>query len=100
MDSLTSNGQRLLEEPSSAGIIESLFENLTIYPNPTTDFLKINNLTMSVDLEIYSMDGKRIMQLNDYISGPIQLPELSNGFYQLIVKKGSVFIVVKIEILR
>ena len=100
MDSLTSNGQLLLEEPSSAGIIESLFENLTIYPNPTTDFLKINNLTMSVDLEIYSMDGKRIMQLNDYISGPIQLPELSNGFYQLIVKKGSVFIVVKIEILR
>lgn len=100
MDSLISNGQRLLEEPSTASIIESLFENLVIYPNPTSDVLFVNNLSMAVDLEIYSMDGKRIMNVNNYSSGPIQLPEVSNGFYQLVVKKDSVFKVIKIELIR
>lgn len=99
-DSLTSNGQRLLEEPSSASVIENLLENCVIYPNPTSDVLFVNNLSLAVDLEIYSMDGKRIMNVNNYTSGPIQLPEVSNGFYQLVVKKDSVFKVIKIEILR
>ena len=99
-DSLTSNGQRLLEEPSSATIIENLLENCVIYPNPTSDVLFVNNLSLAVDLEIYSMDGKRIMNVNNYTSGPIQLPEVSNGFYQLVVKKDSVFKVIKIEVIR
>lgn len=99
-DSLTSNGQRLLEEPSSAGIIENLLENCVIYPNPTSDVLFVNNLSMVVDLEIYSMDGKRIMNVNNYTSGPIQLPEVSNGVYQLVVKKDDVFKVIKIELIR
>ncbi len=99
-DSLTSNGQRLLEEPSSASVIENLLENCVIYPNPTSDVLFVNNLSLAVDLEIYSMDGKRIMNVNNYTSGPIQLPEVSNGFYQLVVTKDSVFKVIKIEILR
>jgi N-acetyl-anhydromuramyl-L-alanine amidase AmpD len=99
-DSLTSNGQRLLEEPSTAKVIENLLENCVIYPNPTSDVLFVNNLSMAVDLEIYSMDGKRIMNVNNYTSGPIQLPEVSNGYYQLVVKKDSVFKVIKIEILR
>lgn len=99
-DSLTSNGQRLLEEPSSATIIENLLENCVIYPNPTSDVLFVNNLSIAVDLEIYSMDGKRIMNVNNYTSGPIQLPEVSNGFYQLVVKKDSVFKVIKIEVIR
>jgi hypothetical protein len=55
---------------------------------------------MAVDLEIYSMDGKRIMNVNNYTSGPIQLPEVSNGFYQLVVKKDGVFKVIKIEVVR
>jgi len=99
-DSLTSNGQRLLEEPSSASIIEHLLENCVIYPNPTSDVLFVNNLSMAVDLQIYSMDGKRILNVNNYTSGPIQLPEVSNGFYQLVVKKDSVFKVIKIELIR
>jgi N-acetyl-anhydromuramyl-L-alanine amidase AmpD len=99
-ESLTSNGQRLLEEPSSANIIENLLENCVIYPNPTSDVLFVNNLSMAVDLEIYSMDGKRIIKVNNYTSGPIQLPEVSNGFYQLIIKKDSVFKVIKIEVIR
>ena len=99
-DSLTSNGQLLLEEPSTANIIENLLENCEIYPNPTSDILFVNNLSMAVDLEIYSMDGKRIMNVNNYTSGPIQLPEVSNGFYQLVVKKDGVFKVIKIEVVR
>jgi hypothetical protein len=99
-DSLTSNGQRLLEEPSSAGIIENLLENCVIYPNPTNDVLFVNNLSMAVDVEIYSMDGKRVMNVNNYTSGPIQLHEVSNGFYQLVVKKDDVFKVIKIEVIR
>jgi len=99
-DSLTSNGQRLLEEPSSADIIENLLENCVIYPNPTNDVLFVNNLSMAVDVEIYSMDGKRVMNVNNYTSGPIQLPEVSNGYYQLVVKKDDVFKVIKIEVIR
>ncbi len=100
IDSLSSNGQRLLEEPSTASIIDNLLDNCVIYPNPTSDVLFINNLTMAVDLEIYAMNGKRIITLSNYIGGPIQLPEVSNGFYQLVVKKESVFKVIKIEIVR
>lgn len=99
-DSLSSNGQRLLEEPSNASIIENFLDNCVIYPNPTSDVLFINNLTMAVDLEIYAMNGKRIITLSNYIGGPIQLPEVNNGFYQLVVKKESVFKVIKIEIVR
>jgi N-acetyl-anhydromuramyl-L-alanine amidase AmpD len=99
-DSLTSNGQLLLQEPSSASLIESLFSNLVIYPNPTSDVLKIDQLTMAVDIEIYSMDGKNVFKLNNYSTGPILLPVLSNGFYNLIVKKDAVFSVFKIEVLN
>lgn len=61
---------------------EPSMDLLSIYPNPTTDFISINNLPLSATLEILSIDGQHIdvVSLND---NRISTAHLAAGSYLL-----------------
>ncbi|HLS30960.1 MAG TPA: T9SS type A sorting domain-containing protein [Flavobacteriaceae bacterium] len=56
--------------------------NLTLYPNPTDDFLYIENLTNPVQIEIYDLSGKVMLsqEVNEAIR-QVDVSQLSAGMY-------------------
>jgi hypothetical protein len=57
-----------------------------VYPNPTTDYFKIDNLT-SLDIktiELYNISGKKIKQFS--ISEKYEVNDLSSGVYFIKIK--------------
>jgi len=56
--------------------------NLTLYPNPTDDFLYIENLTNPVQIEIYDLSGKVLLSKEvDEATKQVNLSQLSEGVY-------------------
>ena len=75
---------------------ESIAEkiNLSVYPNPTTNILHINNNNLlGQEYEIYDMSGKLIFKANNN-TNEINVESLSTGTYSLIIK-GSIFNFIK-----
>lgn len=60
----------------------SVMDLLSIYPNPTADYISISNLPMNATLEILSIDGQHVsnVNLNDI---RISTTHLSAGTYLL-----------------
>lgn len=96
----STDGQRYVEEPSSASLVEELLKNIQVYPNPTTDYLTFKNIPFDVAIFLYSMDGKLIFQEQEINNTVVKLPEMANGFYNLVISKGNQVIVKKVEIVR
>ncbi len=70
---------------------------LTIYPNVTTDFIKIENLPNENIVEIYNIHGQKVIE-NENSKGDIDFSELSTGLYitnVLINQKKYTFKVIK-----
>ncbi|MDD3320324.1 MAG: T9SS type A sorting domain-containing protein [Paludibacter sp.] len=58
----------------------------SIYPNPASQFIKINNeLKISV-IQIIDINGKSVKQINNFESASIDISELNSGIYLLTVK--------------
>jgi len=82
-----------VEDVGPSSFIPTSIENtqlnhypIKIYPNPTTDFLKIDFLTKEMEtLQIYTLSGKKIWErsLKDNTNSTLDLNinGLSNGFY-------------------
>lgn len=56
--------------------------NLSIYPNPTSDWLYANNTNVDI-IKVYSVDGKLIKVSNEF---PLNISELKNGIYLIKVE--------------
>ena len=71
-----------------SGVLDSDFIQVKVYPNPTTDFVSIENLS-SDDLEftIYNANGQVLKngQIGSTIS-VVDLGKLNGGIYTLIIK--------------
>ena len=74
--------------------------SISIYPNPTSDFLTISNLQPNAVVSIVSLDGKNMYQNNNSINNTITLSvnEWSKGAYIVRVQNGRESIVKKIII--
>lgn len=61
---------------------------LNLYPNPTTQYFKINNHSPSVNkISIYSIDGRLLKVVDNYNSGNfIDVSSLINGTYVVIIE--------------
>lgn len=55
---------------------------IQVYPNPAKDFIFINNIQNSKDVEIYDMQGKMVKR-QKYNNNQISLKNLSKGIYIL-----------------
>lgn len=69
--------------------------NLTVFPNPSYDFININNLTQQSDFEIFDLLGKKITTGVISINKKIDITELSKGIYLLKIKKFNTFKIIK-----
>ena len=77
----------VIEGASPLSLTEVNGQKITIYPNPTTNFLNISNLNLiSVkNIEIYNHLGQRLIQSNT-IQNQIDVSNLSEGLYILTIE--------------
>ncbi|WP_299682338.1 T9SS type A sorting domain-containing protein, partial [uncultured Tenacibaculum sp.] len=59
-----------------------------LYPNPVTDFLKIESKEDVKAIKLYSMLGKEI-EVKDFSSNGIEVSSLSKGIYFLMIRTDS-----------
>jgi hypothetical protein len=64
------------------GIGDKTVPSIQVYPNPVADLLYVNGLK-NVQLNIFSVDGKQVMSLNDFSGNRIDVSELNGGIYVL-----------------
>jgi len=86
-----SNGQLLLDA-STISLEQQHLNDLNIYPNPASSSISIEGLTKEVSVFMYDMNGKLVItsSMSPAIN-QLSLPELSKGFYQVIIRDGNYF---------
>lgn len=60
-------------------------ESFTVYPNPAKDQIMVES-SLSLEIEIYSVDGKRLIQTNEKV---ININNLHNGLYIMKLTESS-----------
>jgi hypothetical protein len=74
------------------GIAQSDLKVLQIYPNPSTGFIALKNISSDEisQITITSMKGQVVRLINNYDGGNISVQELSAGMYNLsVIKKDN-----------
>ena len=85
---------------SSLGINEILQFGVTVYPNPMTDFIKIESTKQMVErVELIDNSGRLVLEsvINNHI-GTLETTQLAKGNYQLIVRTADQ--VFKVQIVK
>lgn len=95
LDSIvTSDGQRLV---STVGTDENILDKIEMFPNPTSDYIKINTpASISVRIKVYDSNGKLVYSGNNGQTNIIEVNEWSSGYYNVVCFQGESFIVKKI----
>lgn len=75
---------------SNLSVSDLIKENIEIYPNPTSGFIKIKSTDID-KVEVFTVTGKRVLKVNKP-TNTIDLTSFNNGIYLLkLHKQGSVF---------
>jgi len=67
-------------------VSENKNENIKIYPNPVKDFLNIKSDELISGYEIYSLDGRKLLEENKLNNSKINVSQLQKGNYLLKAK--------------
>lgn len=62
---------------------------ISVYPNPTTNVLKFNNISENADISIYDLSGKQIVNQKN-IDNQININYLKSGIYTIRIVDNSV----------
>ena len=65
------------------GVDEEGFENVSLYPNPANDKIRIEGLEGEHEISIYNAMGMKVMAVTLQDEGEIHIDELSAGLYLL-----------------
>jgi hypothetical protein len=93
----SSDGQRYVEE-SSTNMLEELFKNLKVYPNPTTNQINIVSVSAPIYVQLYTSEGKLVFQENTDSSMTIDITQFSAGIYNLVLSRDGGYILKKVVI--
>jgi hypothetical protein len=63
--------------------------SITIYPNPTADFIQLSNIETEVEYFLYDSNGREILNGLYQPNNQINVSNLENGFYYLKLKDNS-----------
>jgi len=72
----------------SADLIQGA-ENLSIFPNPSSNYLSISNLKKEHNFTIHDIFGKQLFEGSVSNNGYIDISDLSNGMYYLRLDNGT-----------
>ncbi len=79
--------------------IETLYNDLTIYPNPATDVLFIDGLTEEVtNITITDLQGRTIINTTNIDSNSIDISDLDAGVYLLTIQTAEGSLVDKVTV--
>lgn len=86
----TDVGDKKIKKLSVASLSSKEFStnDLIVYPNPTTDFIQIenqNNLQIS-SIKIFDLNGRELLNNNEKTNHKIDVSFLSKGIYMLAIK--------------
>ena len=70
-------------------IVETENQQLSIYPNPVKEILRITNIPDNHSVTIYSIDGKAVKKIEVSESAEINVSDLKSGLY--IIGVGNEF---------
>ncbi len=76
--------------------LNSINQNqLEIYPNPTDEILFLKNFNKPIDLIIYDINGRIVIEYNNYSLAQINLSELDKGIYFIQIDHSSIQKIIK-----
>ncbi|MGJ8744562.1 S8 family serine peptidase [Polaribacter sp.] len=84
---------------STGSVNDNLFKNLSVYPNPTEQFINImfkNGSLQDFTLEIYDVLGKKVLKQSNATFKTINVSFLENGIYMLKVSKDNQYKTLKL----
>ena len=73
----------------TTGIVETSLPDINIYPNPSKDWIKIDGLKESSDVQIFDITGKLILQQEYQIDDRIDISSLTTGMYILNIRNSE-----------
>lgn len=63
--------------------------HITLYPNPTREYIVVSGLTSEVDLEIYTITGTKVLEQKQYHNNDFISLGLPTGVYMVKIKNGE-----------
>jgi len=75
------------EECSLVSVVVNTFElGISVYPNPTNNYLFIEGNKNSISVSIYNLLGKKVMSVKN--TNRVDVRDLSNGVYTIRISDG------------
>jgi hypothetical protein len=68
---------------TTLSVEETLWEDLSIYPNPVNEVLKIETENNVDFVEIHSLNGKLVARFDELKNGSLNLSNIDSGAYLL-----------------
>lgn len=68
---------------------------VSVYPNPSSDFIKIDGLQKDETIKIFNITGKKVFEKNITSKEDINIRNLKNGIYLLKMTNGSTTKIIK-----
>lgn len=96
---LSSDGQRLVQEPT-AEVVSEMLNEVVIYPNPASDLITVKGILFATRIEIYDINGRRILEREVVSDSTLDLSGLASGNYQVVLVASDQIIMKKLKIIR
>ena len=78
----TQDNSKIYYQNANMSVNNQQKPNLTIYPNPASDFLYIENIPKPMEMEIYDLSGKVMLRKEvNNSSESVNVSQLSKGVY-------------------
>lgn len=93
---ISSDGQKYIDSSTISTLKEDLM-NVEVFPNPASKKIRLKNLKTDVELSIYDMLGKLILENKITPKNPvIDISHVAKSSYKLVLKTKNQFIIKKI----
>lgn len=73
----------------TTGIVETSLPDINVYPNPSKDWIKIDGLKESSDVQIFDVTGKLVLQQEYQVDEMINISSLTVGMYIIKVRNSG-----------
>ena len=91
-----SDGQRYID---NLGLPNAhTLDGVNIYPNPASDQFTISDISGTFTILLYDAQGKLCLQQSLTANTPLNVSELSQGNYQVIIRQDNAFVVKRVVV--